>query len=355
MDQFTYQKPFPFKKDTTTYRLLTKDFVSTVECDGRKILKVAPEGLELLAREAFADVSFYLRASHLEKLSKILNDPEATDNDRFVAHTMLMNQVVSAEGELPTCQDTGTAIVLGKKGEDVYTGVNDAEFLSNGIYNTYQERNLRYSQVVPLTMFDEKNTGTNLPAQIDIYADKGNSYEFLFITKGGGSGNKTYLYQQTKSLLTEENLTKFIKDKIMDLGTSACPPYHLAVVIGGTSAESTLSTVKKASAGYLDHLPTEGNEGGQAFRDLAWEEKIEKICQQCGLGAQFGGKYFVHDVKVVRLPRHAASCPVGIGVSCSADRNIKAKITEDGIFLEELERNPARFLPKSAPEMQPAI
>jgi len=355
MAQFTYQKPFPIKKDTTTYRLLTKDFVSTVECDGRKILKVAPEGLELLAREAFADVSFYLRASHLEKLSKILNDPEATDNDRFVAHTMLMNQVVSAEGELPTCQDTGTAIVLGKKGEDVYTGVNDAEFLSNGIYNTYQERNLRYSQVVPLTMFDEKNTGTNLPAQIDIYADKGNSYEFLFITKGGGSGNKTYLYQQTKSLLTEENLTKFIKDKIMDLGTSACPPYHLAVVIGGTSAESTLSTVKKASAGYLDHLPTEGNEGGQAFRDLAWEEKIEKICQQCGLGAQFGGKYFVHDVKVVRLPRHAASCPVGIGVSCSADRNIKAKITEDGIFLEELERNPARFLPKSAPEMQPAI
>ena len=355
MSQFTYQKPFPLKKDTTLYRLLTKNFVSTVEFDGRKILKVDPQGLELLAKEAFADVSFYLRAAHLEKLAGILKDPEASDNDRFVAYTMLLNQVVAAEGELPTCQDTGTAIVLGKKGEDVYTGVNDAEYLSKGIYETYQERNLRYSQVVPLTMFDEKNTGTNLPAQIDIYAEKGNAYEFLFITKGGGSANKTYLYQQTKSLLTDEGLTKFIKEKIMDLGTSACPPYHLALVIGGTSAELTLSTVKKASAGYLDHLPTEGNEGGQAFRDLEWEKRVEKMCQQSAIGAQFGGKYFVHDVKVVRLPRHAASCPVGIGVSCSADRNIKAKITEDGIFLEELERNPARFLPESAPFMQPAV
>ncbi len=355
MSKFVYQKPFPIKKDTTTYRLLTKDFVSTVEFDGRKILKVAPEGLELLAKEAFADVSFYLRAAHLEKLAKILQDPEASDNDNFVAYTMLLNQVVSAEGELPTCQDTGTAIVLGKKGEDVYTGVNDAEYLSKGIFETYQERNLRYSQVVPFTMFDEKNTGTNLPAQIDIYAEKGGTYEFLFITKGGGSANKTYLYQQTKSLLTEEGLTKFIKEKIGDLGTSACPPYHLAVVIGGTSAEATLSTVKKASAGYLDYLPTEGNEGGQAFRDLEWEKKIEKICQDSAIGAQFGGKYFVHDVKVVRLPRHAASCPVGIGVSCSADRNIKAIITEDGIFLEELERNPARFLPATAPYLQPAV
>lgn len=355
MSTFHYQKPFPIKKDTTKYRLLTKDFVSTIEFDGRKILKIAPEGLELLAREAFADVSFYLRAAHLEKLAFILKDPEATDNDRFVAHTMLLNQVVSAEGELPTCQDTGTAIVMGKKGEDVYTGVNDAEYFSKGIYNTYQDRNLRYSQVVPFTMFDEKNTGTNLPAQIDIYAEKGNEYKFLFITKGGGSANKTYLYQQTKSLLTEEGLTKFIKEKIGDLGTSACPPYHLAVVIGGTSAEATLATVKKASAGYLDYLPTEGNEGGQAFRDLEWEQKIEKLCQQSAIGAQFGGKYFVHDVKVIRLPRHAASCPVGIGVSCSADRNIKAKITEEGIFLEELERNPARFLPESAPHMQPAV
>jgi fumarate hydratase class I len=334
---------------------LANDFVSTINIDGREILKVEPEALELLAREAFADVSFYLRTAHLEKLAKILEDPEATDNDRFVAHTMIMNQVVSAEGELPTCQDTGTAIVLGKKGENVFTGANDAKHLSKGIYDTYAERNLRYSQVVPFTMFDEKNTGNNLPAQIDIYAEEGNKYEFLFITKGGGSGNKTYLYQQTKSLLTEEALTKFVREKIMDLGTSACPPYHLALVIGGTSAEATLATVKKASAGYYDNLPTEGNEGGQAFRDLEWEAKVEKIAQECGLGAQFGGKYYVHDVRVIRLPRHAASCPVGLGVSCSADRNIKAKITKEGIFLEELEKNPARFLPAKAPAMQPAV
>ena len=355
MSEFIYQKPFPIKKDTTKYRLLTKDFVSTIEVECRKILKVAPEGLELLAREGFADVSFYLREAHLEKLASILKDKESSDNDIFVSYTMLLNQVVSADGELPTCQDTGTAIVMGKKGENVWTGSNDALWLSKGIYDTYKDRNLRYSQVVPFTMFDEKNTGTNLPAQIDIYATEGNSYEFLFITKGGGSGNKTYLYQQTKSLLNEESLTKFIKEKIKDLGTSACPPYHLAVVIGGTSAEATLATVKKASAGYFDHLPTEGNIGGQAFRDLEWEEKITKICQESGLGAQFGGKYFVHDVRVIRLPRHAASCPVGIGVSCSADRNIKGKITEDGIFLEELERNPARFLPKEAPYMLPAV
>ena len=327
MAEFIYQKPFPIQKDTTSYRLLTNGYVSTIEVDGRKILKVAPEGLELLAREAMADVSFYLRSSHLEKVRAILDDPEATDNDRFVAHTMLINQVVAAEGELPTCQDTGTAIVIGRKGENVYTGANDALYLSKGIYNTYKDRNLRYSQVVPFTMLEEKNTGTNLPAQIDIYADEGNSYNFMFITKGGGSGNKTFLYQQTKALLTEEALTKFVKEKIKDLGTSACPPYHLALVIGGTSAEATLTTVKKASAGYLDHLPTHGNEGGQAFRDLEWEEKVLKICQESGIGAQFGGKYFVHDVRVVRLPRHAASCPVGLGVSCSADRNIKAKIT----------------------------
>jgi fumarate hydratase class I len=355
MADFKYQKPYPILKDDTKYRLITKEFVSTIEVDGRNILKVDPQGLELLAKEAFADVSFYLRASHLEKLAKILEDPEATDNDRFVAHTMLMNQAVSAEGELPTCQDTGTAIVMGKKGENVFTGANDAEHISKGIFNTYSERNLRYSQVVPFTMTKEKNTGTNLPAQIDIYSEQGNSYEFLFMTKGGGSANKTFLYQQTKSLLTEEKLSKFVQDKIMDLGTSACPPYHLALVIGGTSAEATLATVKKASAGYFDNLPTEGNEGGQAFRDLEWETKIEKICQESGVGAQFGGKYFVHDVKVIRLPRHAASCPVGIGVSCSADRNIKAKINEDGIFLEELEKNPARFLPSKAPSMSPAV
>jgi len=355
MPEFIYQKPYPLSEDTTKYRLLSNEFVSVAEADGRKILKVQPEGLELLAREAFTDVSFFLRANHLEKLAKILQDPEATDNDKFVAYTMLLNQVVSAEGELPTCQDTGTAIVIGKKGENVFTGVSDAKYLSKGIFDTYHDKNLRYSQVVPFTMFDEKNTGTNLPAQIDIYANEGNEYEFLFITKGGGSGNKTYLYQQTKSLLTEENLTKFIKEKIRDLGTSACPPYHLALVIGGTSAEATLSAVKKASAGYFDHLPTEGNEGGQAFRDLEWEKKVEEICRESGIGAQFGGKYFVHDVRVIRLPRHAASCPVGLGVSCSADRNIKAKITEDGIFLEELEKNPARFLPKEAPGMQPAV
>jgi len=309
----------------------------------------------MLSKAAFSDVSFYLRPGHLEKLSAILKDDEASDNDRFVAHTMLLNQVVTAEGELPTCQDTGTAIVMGKKGENVYTGVNDAEFLSKGIFDTYQERNLRYSQVVPFNMFDEKNTGNNLPAQIDIYAEQGNSYEFLFVTKGGGSGNKSYLYQMTKSLLTEENLTKFVQEKIKDLGTSACPPYHLALVIGGTSAEATMTTVKKASAGYYDHLPTEGNEGGQAFRDLEWEAKVQKICQESTIGAQFGGKYFVHDVRVIRLPRHAASCPVGLGVSCSADRNIKAKITADGIFLEKLEKDPKKYLPKEAPHMAPAV
>lgn len=355
MTEFKYQKPFPIQKDTTEYRLLTKDYVSTIEVEGRKILKVDPKGLELLAKEAIHDVSFYLRASHLEKLANILMDPEASDNDRFVAHTMLLNQVVSAEGELPTCQDTGTAIVIGKKGENVWTGGHDAEALSKGIFETYKEKNLRYSMVVPYTMFDEKNTGTNLPAQIDIYAEGDNSYEFLFITKGGGSGNKTFLYQQTKALLTEEALTKFIKEKIKDLGTSACPPYHLALVIGGTSAEANLTTVKKASTGYLDHLPTQGNDGGQAFRDLEWEAKVQKICEESTIGAQFGGKYFVHDVKVIRLPRHAASCPVGLGVSCSADRNIKAKITADGIFLEQLEKNPARFVPERAPELAAPI
>jgi len=355
MAEFSYQKPFPIKKDTTSYKLLTKDYVSTLEVDGRKILKIDPKGLELLAKEAFADVSFFLRPAHLEKLATILKDPEASDNDRFVAHTMLMNQVVSAEGELPTCQDTGTAIVVAKKGENVWTGANDAEYLSKGVYETYKERNLRYSQVVPYTMFDEKNTGNNLPAQIDIYAEEGNKYEFLFLTKGGGSGNKTFLFQETKALLTEEALTKFITEKVKYLGTSACPPYHLALVIGGTSAEATLAAVKKASAGYFDHLPTEGNDGGQAFRDLEWEAKVLEICQKSNIGAQFGGKYFVHDVRVIRMPRHAASCPVGLGVSCSADRNVKAKITEEGIFLEELEKNPARFLPAAAPHMAPAV
>lgn len=355
MADFIYEKPFQIEKDSTKYRLLTKDYVQVIETEGRKILKLDPKGLELLAKEAISDVSFLLRASHLEKCAKILEDPEATDNDRFVAYTMLKNTVISAQGELPWCQDTGTAIVIGKKGENVWTGVNDAEYLSKGVYKTYQDKNLRYSQVVPYTMFNEKNSGSNLPAQVDIYSKEGNSYDFLFITKGGGSANKTFLYQQTKSLLNEESLVKFVKEKIKDLGTSACPPYHLALVIGGTSAEVTLKTVKEASAGYLDYLPTTGNASGRAFRDLEWETKIEQICHEYGVGAQFGGKYFVHDVRVIRLPRHAASCPVGLGVSCSADRNVKAHINEEGIFLEELERNPARFLPAKAPEMEKAV
>ena len=263
MTEFKYQKPFPVGADNTQYRKLSSEFVSTIEVDGRKILKVDPKGLELLAKEAMADVGFYLRATHLEKLAKILDDPEATDNDRFVAHTLIKNQVVSSEGQLPTCQDTGTAIVMAKKGENVWTGVEDAEHLSRGIYETYKTRNLRYSQVVPLTMTEEKNTGTNLPAQIDIYAKPGDSYDFLFLAKGGGSANKTFLYQQTKALLNEKSLTKFVQEKIRDLGTAACPPYHLSLVIGGTSAEATVKIVKEASTGNLDNLPTEGNEGGQ--------------------------------------------------------------------------------------------
>jgi fumarate hydratase, class I len=355
MPEFRYEPPIQLGEDTTSYRLLTKKFVETAIIDGKKILKVDPEGLQLLAREAVSDISFYLRTAHLEKLAKILKDPEATDNDRFVAYIMLRNTVISAKGDLPWCQDTGTAIVIAKKGDRVWTGGNDAEHISKGIYETYRDKNLRYSQIVPLNMFEEKNTGSNLPAQIDIYAKDGESYEFLFITKGGGSANKTFLYQQTKSLLNEASLVKFVKEKIMDLGTSACPPYHLALVIGGTSAEATLKTVKEASAGYLDNLPVTGNETGRAFRDLEWENRIEKICHEYGVGAQFGGKYFVHDVRVIRLPRHAASCPVGLGVSCSADRNIKAKINSEGIFLEELERNPERFMPEKAPELEKPV
>ena len=278
MADFKYQEPFPIQQDCTEYRLLTKNYVKTINVEGREILKIEKEGLEFLAREAYTDVSFYLRATHLQKLANILADPEASDNDKFVAHTMLMNQIVAAEGELPTCQDTGTAICIGKKGEDVWTNCNDAEAIAKGVFDTYQNHNLRYSQVVPFSMFNEKNMGNNLPAQIDLYATTGNKYEFLFITKGGGSANKTFLYQQTKALLTEEALTQFIKKHITDLGTSACPPYHLAIVIGGTSAEACLTTVKKASTGYYDYLPTEGNGGGQAFRDLEWEEKILKIC-----------------------------------------------------------------------------
>lgn len=352
---FNYQKPFPLGPDQSPYRLLSKDFVSTVQLDGKTFLKVAPEGLELLAKEALRDVSFYLRPTHLQKLSAILGDPEASDNDRFVAHTLLQNAVIAAEGKLPSCQDTGTAIVIGKKGQYVLTLADDAAHLSKGIFKTYQQENLRYSQLAPLSMFEEKNTGSNLPAQIDLYATPGDSYEFLFLAKGGGSANKSYLYQQTKSLLNEAKLSQFIAEAVQSLGTSACPPYHLALVIGGTSAEACLKTVKEASAGYLDHLPTEGNAGAQAFRDLEWEKRVTRICQETKIGAQFGGKYFVHDVRVIRLPRHAASCPVGIGVSCSADRNIKAKITREGIFLEQLETQPARFLPAKDPTLSAPV
>ena len=355
MADFKYQKPFPIQKDNTEYKLISKDFVSTIEVDGRKIVKVDPKGIELLAEQAMTDVSFFLRTAHLSKLGRILDDPEATDNDRFVAYTLLQNANIAKDGQLPSCQDTGTAIVMGKKGENVWTGADDAEALSKGVFNAFQKKNLRYSQLVPITMFEEKNTGTNLPAQIDIYAETGNEYKFLFLAKGGGSANKTYLYQQTKALLNEEGLTNFVKTKIKDLGTSACPPYHLAFVIGGTSAEGNLKAVKLASTGYYDELPTEGNEGGQAFRDLEWEKKVQTICEESTIGAQFGGKYLTHDVRVIRLPRHAASCPVGMGVSCSADRNIKGKITADGIFLEQLEEHPEKYLPAVAPHLAPAV
>lgn len=352
---FMYQDPYPIQKDDTQYKKISSDFVKIEKLGNREILVVDPKALEVLSEAAMTDISFMLRTAHLESLKAILDDPEATDNDRFVAYNLLQNAVVAVEGQLPSCQDTGTAIVVAKKGENVYTGSNDAESLSKGIFNTYQKKNLRYSQIVPISMFEEKNSGSNLPAQIDIYASQGQKYEFLFLAKGGGSANKTFLYQKTKSLLNDKNLTEFIKDKIMDLGTSACPPYHLALVIGGTSAEANLAAVKKASAGYYDNLPTSGNMGGQAFRDLEWEKKLQLICQESHIGAQFGGKYFTHDVRVIRLPRHAASCPVGLGVSCSADRNIKAKITAEGLFIEQLEENPARLLPAKAPHLEDPI
>jgi len=355
MAEFKYQDPFPILKDETEYRKISSEYVSVEKLGDREILKVDPKGLEFLAENALHDVSFYLRTKHLESLSRILEDPEATDNDRFVAYNLLQNAATAQDGQLPMCQDTGTAIVVAKKGQDVYTGVKDEEHLSRGIYNTYQNDNLRYSQIVPLSMFEEKNSGTNLPAQIDIYSKQGGSYDFLFIAKGGGSANKSFLYQKTKSLLNEASLTEFVREKIKDLGTAACPPYHLALVIGGTSAEANLAIVKKASAGYFDELPTEGNEGGQAFRDKEWEERVQKICQESLIGAQFGGKYFTHDVRVIRLPRHAASCPVGLGVSCSADRNIKAKINKDGIYLEALEKNPKRLLPETPPHLEPPV
>lgn len=346
MTDFKYQEIFPIGEDTTEYRLLTQEHVSSKSFEDNEILKIAPEGLELLAEHAFRDVSHLLRPSHLKLLAKILNDSESSENDRYVALEMLKNAVISAEGEFPMCQDTGTAVVLGKKGQHVWTGFLDEEAISKGIFNAYTKNNLRYSQNAPLTMYDEKNTGCNLPAQIELYATQGNDYKFLFIAKGGGSANKTYLYQETKATLTPENLVNFMKEKMKTLGTAACPPYHLAFVVGGTSAEANLKTVKLASAGYLDNLPTKGSEAGHAFRDRDLEDEILKISQQLGIGAQFGGKYFCLDTRVVRLPRHGASCPIGIGVSCSADRNIKAKITKEGIYLEKLETDPAKYLPK---------
>jgi fumarate hydratase class I len=347
MSKFVYQPIFEHQDDSTEYRRLesASQHISVSEHDGREILNVDAEALRLLSAEAFDDISHLLRPAHLAQLRKILDDSEASENDRFVALELLTNASIAAERELPSCQDTGTAIVVGHKGENVYTGIDDAEALSRGICDTYDQRNLRFSQMAPLDMYAEKNTGSNLPAQIEIYAEPGNDYELLFIAKGGGSANKTFLYQETKALLNRESLLQFVSEKIRSLGTSACPPYHLALVVGGTSAEFTLKTVKLASTHYLDHLPTSGNEHGRAFRDVALEEEVQRLCNETGIGAQFGGKYFAHDVRVIRLPRHGASCPVGLGVSCSADRQILAKINRDGVFLEQLEENPAQYLP----------
>jgi len=345
MVEFSYQEPFPLSQDDTTYRLLTRDYISTTRLDGEEILKIQPEGLVFLANQAMRDVSFLLRRKHNEQVAGILSDPDASNNDRGVAIAMLRNAEVSAKFELPFCQDTGTATIIGKKGQKVWTGCKDEEFLSKGVFKTYTEENLRYSQTIPLDMYKEINSGCNLPAQIDLYATNGNEYTFLFIAKGGGSANKTYLFQESKALLNPESLEKYLVAKMKTLGTAACPPYHLAFVVGGTSAENTLKTVKLASAGYLDHLPTVGNKGGQAFRDLEMEDRLLKAAQASGIGAQFGGKHFAHDVRVIRLPRHGASCPVGMGVSCSADRNIKAKINKDGIWLEQMDDNPGRLIP----------
>ena len=355
MSEYQYEAIFQLGEDQTVYRKLTSDHVRIRSFEGRQVLQVDPESLQLVAREALKDVSFLLRTNHLQQVAAILDDPDASDNDRFVAHTLLKNAAIAAQGQLPSCQDTGTVIVMAKKGQYVWTDGKDAEAISRGIYQTYQENNLRYSQIAPQGMFEEKNTGNNLPAQIDIYSTGGEEYHFLFLAKGGGSANKTFLYQETKALLTEERLGEFLQSELRSIGTAACPPYHLAVVIGGTSAEMNLKTVKLATTGSLDSLPTEGSEGGRAFRDLEWEARVQRMAQESRIGAQFGGKYFAHDVRVIRLPRHAASCPVGIGVSCSADRNICAKITKEGVFLEQLEADPARFLLGVEVKMQPPV
>ncbi len=337
---------FPLEADETPYRKLTSDHVSTTTFNGSEVVMVEREGLRLLAEEAFKDINHYLRPGHLAQLRKILDDPEATDNDKFVAYDLLKNANISAAGVLPMCQDTGTAIIMGKKGRRIWTDGSDEAALGEGARDAYFRKNLRYSQLAPLSMFEEKNTANNMPAQIELYSEGEDAYKFLFMAKGGGSANKTFLFQGTPSLLTHDRLIAFLKEKILTLGTAACPPYHLAIVIGGTSAEMTLKTVKLASARYLDGLPTAGSERGHAFRDLAMEEEIHKLTQATGVGAQFGGKYFCHDVRVIRLPRHGASLPIGLGVSCSADRQAVGKITRDGIFLEQLEMQPEKYLPE---------
>ncbi len=352
MSEFVHQPLVEHGADETAYRRLddASGGVSVRELGGRRIVEVSRDALRRLAAEAFDDVSHLLRPTHLAQLRRILDDPEASDNDRFVALELLVNANIASARELPGCQDTGTAIVVGYKGENVFTGVDDAEALSHGIFDTYQRRNLRYSQMAPLDLYTEKNTGTNLPAQVEIYAVPGECYELLFIAKGGGSANKSFLFQETKALLNPASLMAFLEEKIRAIGTSACPPYHLAIVIGGPSAEYTMKTVKLASCHALDDLPTTGNALGRAFRERGLEEQVQKLCNEIGIGAQFGGKYFAHDVRVVRLPRHGASCPVGIGVSCSADRQVKGRISADGVFLEQLETNPARYLPDVTPE-----
>jgi fumarate hydratase class I len=349
---FQHTEVLPLGKDTTTeYRLVTDEGVETVEAAGRTFLKVDPEALTTLARTAITDIQHLLRTSHLAQLRAIVDDPEASGNDRFVAMDLLRNAAISAGGVLPMCQDTGTAIVIGKRGEGVLTGGDDERALSRGIFDAYQQLNLRYSQMAPVNFWDERNTGTNLPAQIELYHKDGDpTYEFLFMAKGGGSANKTFLYQETKAVLNPKRLARFLDEKLRSLGTAACPPYHLAIVVGGMSAEFNLKVAKLASARYLDTLPTEGSELGHAFRDPDLEQQVLEMTRQFGIGAQFGGKYFCHDVRVIRLPRHGASCPVGIAVSCSADRQAKAKITADGVFIEQLERDPARFLPEVTEE-----
>src|SRR3954447_4737725 len=344
---FAYSDLLPLGEDRTKYRLVTSEGVSTFEAEGRTFLTVEPEALRRLAAEAMHDISHYLRPTHLAQLRRILDDPQASPNDRFVALDLLKNANIAAAGVLPMCQDTGTAIVMGKRGQNVLTAGGDEEALSKGIYDAYLNLNLRYSQMAPLTMWDEKNTGSNLPAQIELYATDGGAYKFLFMAKGGGSANKSFLYQETKAVLNEASMMKFLEEKIRSLGTAACPPYHLAIVVGGTSAEYALKTAKYASAHYLDEIPAEGSELGHGFRDKELEQKVFELTQKIGIGAQFGGKYFCHDVRVVRLPRHGASCPVAIAVSCSADRQALAKITAEGVFLEQLETDPARFLPET--------